>query len=209
MLIEVDPGRAAGSHDRKLDILVSGEEFLQALEYFGSFLHYRQVGGEISVENVVEAEFPESCCELAGHKGAGCHSEFFAEGGPDRRGRLGDHDLVGIAEVVHQLVGVVVLSQCSGRADRYALSAIGAVGILDHLVECGGDGGVEAAADSAEGSYRLDIVAYAFAAAAVYALVHVPHYRRGQLFLPLGHLSARERHLGDGQPGDESRTWDR
>ena len=65
------------------------------------------------------------------------------------------------------------------------------------------DGRVETAANGTEGAHGLDVVAYALAPAAEYALVHIPHDGRSEFLLPLGQFTAAERHLGDIQPGDK------
>ena len=203
MLIEVDPCRAAGGHDGELDRSVAGKMPLQAVYDLRTFLHYGHVGTEVGVEHIVESQFTECGGEFPGNQCSGSHAELFPEGSPYRRGRLGDDHLVMIAEVVHEAVGVVALRQGTGRTGCHALSAVGAVGVLHHLVEGRSYGGVESAADCAEGSDGLDIVAHAFAAAAEYALVHVPGDGRGEFLLPLREFPALEGHLCDVQAGDE------
>ncbi len=197
VLEEIDPGRAARRHDRKLDALVAGQMSLQAFEDLGACFHDGKGGGEVRVEHLGKAQVTEGGYHLAGHDGAGLHAELLAEGHADSGSRLGDDDLVGVHQVVHQAVGVVTLGQGARRADGDALAAISAIRVLKHAVEGRSDGGVETAADSAEDTHGLDIVAHSLATAAEDALVHVARDGGGNLFLAGGLLATGERHLAD------------
>jgi hypothetical protein len=66
-------------------------------------LHDGQVGGEVRVEDVIEAHGPEGCGHLARHQGARLQAELLAQGGPDRRGGLDDHHLVRIRQGLDDL----------------------------------------------------------------------------------------------------------
>ena len=159
MLIEIHPGRAAGCHDGELHALVPAKEGPQAVEDFGTLFHDGEVCGEVGVKHIVEAKVAEGGCKLAGDNGAGLHAEFLSKCHANRRGGLGDDYLFRVAEVVQEAVCVVTLSECSGGADGHALTAVGAVGVLEHAVEGRGDGGLEAATYGAKNAHRLDLVA--------------------------------------------------
>ena len=197
MLEEIDPSRAARSHDRQFYGLVARQESFQAFQDLGAFLHDGQVGGEVGVEDLGEAQVLEGGHQFAGDDRTGLHAEFLAEGDADGRSGLRDDDLVGIAEVVEQTVGIVTLGQGAGRADRHALAAVGAVRILEHPVEGRGDGGVETAADGTQHTHRLNGVAHTLAAAAEDALVHVARDGGRHLFLAGRLFATLERHLAD------------
>ena len=159
MLVEIHPGRAAGCHDGELHALVPAKEGPQAVEDFGTLFHNGEVRGEVCVKHIVEAKVAEGGCKLAGDNGAGLHAEFLSKCHANRRGGLGYHYLFRVAEVVQEAVCVVTLRESAGGTNRHALTAVGTVGFLEHAVEGGGDGGLEAATHGTKHAHRLDLVA--------------------------------------------------
>ena len=90
-----------------------------------------------------------------------------------------------------------MLGKSAGGTNSNTLTAIGAVGVGEHLVEGGCDSGVETAADSAEDTYRLNVIADTLATAAVNALLHVARDGGGELLLALALFAIVVRHLAD------------
>ena len=127
LLHERHPARTAGGHQGDFDRPVAREILVQALEQFGALLHDRQVGGEVGVENVVEAQPTQRCGHLARDAPA-FQSEILAEGHAHGGGGLHHDRLAGIGERLHHLPDVAVLREGAGRTDGYALAAIDAVG---------------------------------------------------------------------------------
>ena len=199
---EIHPGRAAGSHDGELHALIPTQEGFQPLQDLRPFFHNGQVGREIRIENMVEAQEPEGGGHLSGDDAARCHAEFLSERHAHGRGRLGDHHLLRIAEIFQQPVRIVPLRQGAGRTNRHALTTVGTVGFLEHPVKSRGDGGIESPADSPEHPHRLHLVAHAFAAAAKDAFVHVAG-NGGRLFFLARGLLALVGHPPDIEPGNQ------
>ena len=75
VLLDVaDPARTARGHHRQHPAM------LQAVEEFRAFLHDREVGAEVRVEDLVKAEEVQRRDHLARDDGAGLHAEGIAEG---------------------------------------------------------------------------------------------------------------------------------
>ena len=133
----VNIGRATGS--------LVDQCLLQPRQQLGPFLHDRQVGGEVRVEDGVETESPQSRDHLAGHQRAGRVAETLAQRRADGRRRLHDDVLVGIVQRVPDLVDLVLFGDRSDRADRRTLAALHAGHRTQVAIERGTDHGVEAA----------------------------------------------------------------
>ena len=133
----------------------------------------RQVGGEVGVEDGVEAEPPQGGDHLAGARRAGREAEALADGGADRRGRLHDDVDLRVGDGFPHAAGAPLLQEGGRRADVDALSALDADRFV-HLRPVGrSDDRVEAAALLAEVVDALDLAADADAAAAKHALLRV------------------------------------
>ena len=63
-----------------------------AFEKFAGFFHDRQVGGELGVEDIIEAELAKGGDQFAFHVPARLEAERLADGGPHGRGELGHLD---------------------------------------------------------------------------------------------------------------------
>ena len=189
MLIEVNPRRAAGSHDGEFHALVTAKERLEAVKDLRALLHDSKVCGKVSVKHVVKAKVAERGCQFSGNNCSGLQAEFLAKGHAYCRCGLCNHNLVRIAEVVQQPVSVVTFREGAGGAHSHALAAVCAVSILEHTVEGGCDCSFKATADGSQHAHRLDLVAHCLAAAAQDALVHIAGYGRGLLLLPHALLS--------------------
>ena len=173
VLEEVDPARAAGGENRQ--VLAR----LHAFDELVALLHDREVGREVGVEDLVEAEGAETGYELARDGFARLESEFLADGDANRRGGLDDDGLGGVVEGRPDLLDVGDADDGADRADVDALAAegAGAVGQRNHRGRA--DLGGETAAVAGEGADGLDLVADGLAAAAHDALVEVAHDGRG------------------------------
>ena len=173
MFEEVDPCRAAGGHNREFDTLVTRKECAEALKNLSAFFHNGKVRSEVCVEHVVKAQTAEGTCELPGNYSSGLVAEFLTKSDSYRWCGLGNDDLVGIADILEETVRIIALHKSSGRAHGNALTAVGAVRVRKHIIEGGGDSRIKSTPYCTENANRLDIVTYAFAAAAEYALVHI------------------------------------
>ena len=168
-LQEVDPARRAGGDHRQRAFLEPGEELVGLLDD-------RQVGGEVGVEDGVEAQPPQGGDHLAGARRAGRQAETLADGRADRGGRLHDDVHFRIGDGVPHAAGAPLLQEGRGGADVDALPALDADRFV-HVRPVGrGDDGLEAAALLAEVVDALDLAADADAAAAEHALLR----RRGR-----------------------------
>ena len=167
LLHPVRPRRAAARQERELAAL--GE----ALDELGALLHDRDVGGEVGVEHLVEAEAAQRGVYLAGRELAGLHAERLAERDADSRSDLHEADLLGVLKRIPDFLRLVVLVYRAHRAVRGALAALdaGRLGELD--AGGGGHHGLLAAADELERPDVLHLLAHLGAAAALDALVGV------------------------------------
>ena len=89
--------------------------------------------------------------------------------------------LSGLARVLEQALVWSRSVNAPTGADGYALPAVGALTVRHHLVEGGGNGGVESAADGTQRAYGLHVVADTLAAAAEDTFVHVADDGRSHL----------------------------
>ncbi len=193
VLDEVDPARRAARDHRQRPALG------QALDELAPLLHDGEVGGELRVEDLVEAEAPEGRGHLAGDEAAGSHAEGLAQGSPDRRRRL-DHDgPARVGQGAPKLVGLVVLGDGARRADNRALAALYAGAGGEAAVHEGRDSGADAAPGEADGRDALHLGADGHAATAEDAFVVVAHEAVGR-GVELGGLpSPREADVPDAQ----------
>ncbi len=193
----VGPRRAAAGEQRQLAAL--GE----ALDELSALLHDRDVGREVGVEHLVEAEAAERGVDLAGGERAGLHAEGLADGDADGRRDLHQADLLGVLQRGPDLAGLVVLVDGADRAVRGALAALDArrVGELD----AGGRGHhrLLAAADELERPDVLHLLADFRAAAALDALVGVEHDRRRRIVDVVVDHFLREGVLADAEVGGD------
>ena len=93
-------------------------------EQLGAFFQDRQVGGEVGVEDGVEAQPPQGGHHLAGHQRAGRIAEALAQGGADGRGGLHDDVLAGAFQGRPDLFDLVALGDRPHGADGRALAAL-------------------------------------------------------------------------------------
>lgn len=170
VLLDVaDPARAARGHHRQHPAM------LQAVEEFRAFLHDREVGAEVRVEDLVKAEEVQRRDHLACHDGAWLHAEGIAEGDAYRRRDLHDDVLLRILQRVEHFFRIVFLDERARRADEAALTAEDAVRRLHRLVVGRRDDDVAAAPRIRQRRDALHILAGADAAAAADALRRVTH----------------------------------
>ena len=172
VLDELDPaGGARGHHGQGSH--AAGEEFLDAGQELGAFLHDGQVGSPVGVKDFVKAHAAQGSCQLTGLGGACGLAEALGDAHADSGSGLDHHVLVGVVQGPQDTVLVAGLLQGANGADHGALTAVGAVGAADGQVKGGGDDGVEAAVGSGQDRSGLDLLADADAAAAQDALVGV------------------------------------
>ena len=148
---------------------------LQAVEEFRAFLHDREVGAEVCVEDLVETEEVQSRHHLACHDGAWLHAEGIAQRDAYRRRDLHDDVLLRILQRVEHFFRIVFLDERARRADEAALTAEDAVRRLHRLVVGRRNDDVAAAPRIRQRRDALHILAGADAAAAADALRRVTH----------------------------------
>ena len=147
---------------------------LQAGNQFGRFLHNGQVGGEVGVKHIVEAQCPQG----GGHPVDGGQlpgqAQRLAPGRPHGGGDLHHSDLLRVGQRVEGLLGVVPLPQGAHGAVGDALAAEGTLGVLDDPVVGDVDGGASAGAGQVPDVQALHLVADLDAAHTFNALLGVP-----------------------------------
>ena len=197
LLHPVRPCRAAARDKRKLAAV------REALDELRSFLHNCDVGGEVRVEHLLEAEHTECGIDLARGEFTRLHAEIFTESNADSRGDLHDAGLLGVAEGGPNLGGFVVLVDCADRAVRGALTALDAGRLSELDASCGSHNGLLAAADELKSPHVLHLLAHFSAAAALDALIGVEHERRSGLIHVAMDDFLRERNLADAEVGGD------
>ena len=190
---EVDPARRAGG-DHREDAAVG-----DAVEEFVSLFHYGEVGGEVRVEYLVEAEAAQRGDHFAGDDFAGGEAEGFAERDARRGGGLDYGVFLRVGEGGEDFFGVVALADGRRRADGSALSAVGAGDLVEAEVEGRSDDGLESAVDVSVDVEALALMAGSYAASAEYAFVGVADEARvafvflgRALFAGVGHFAHAE-----------------
>ena len=146
-----------------------------------SLLHDREVGPEVGVEDGVEPHPPEGGVGLAGEVRADREAEGLADGDSDRRRELSDAVDVRVQEVVPDFLRIVVFDDGARRAMRRALAAAHARRVGEVDVARGGDAGVEATLEEAQGPDVLDLLADLDAAAASDALARIENDGLGRV----------------------------
>ena len=197
LLHPVGPRGAAARDERKLAAV------REALDELGTLFHDRDVGGEVRVEHLVEAEHAESRVDLAGHELARLHAESFAESDTDGGSDLNDASLGRVTESIPNLGRLVVLVNRADGAVGRALAALdaGRLGELD--VGCGSHDGLFAAADEFKSPYVLHLLAHLGATAALDALVGIENDRRRRVVDVAVNDFLRERDVADAEVGSD------
>ena len=90
----IQPGEQLVNIGRAAGWLLDQRRLRSRVKQLGAFLEDRQVGGEVGVEDGVEAQPPQRGDHLAGHQRARRVAEALAQGRPDGRRRLHDDVLV-------------------------------------------------------------------------------------------------------------------
>ena len=170
----VDPaGRAGGDHGQDAAAANTAQQL-------GALLHDGQVGGEVGVVDLVEAQTLQSGDHLAGDGSADGHAELLAQGCTDGGGSLDHHMLAGLEGGIH-LGDLGLLHQSAGGTDADTLAALDAGGVDEGAVLGGGHDGVEATVLKAQNAHAVGILAPGHAAAAEDALGGVPDDGGGDL----------------------------
>ena len=197
LLHPVSPRGAAGGDERELAAR------REALDELRAFLHDGDVGGEVRIEHLVEAETAQRRLDLTGRKLAGLHAEIFAESDTHGRSDLNETDLLFVTESVPDLGGLVILVNRTDRAVSGALTALdaGRLGELD--VGRRGHNRLFAAPDEFKRPHVLHLLAHFSAAAALDALVGIQNERRrGSVVLAVNDF-LRERDIADAEIGGD------
>ena len=154
----------------------------ETLQQLRTLLHNGQVGTEIGVEHMVEAQLTQCGDHPAGDQRARLQAELLTQGGTHRRSGLHHYGLLRVTQGTNDLIGVVHLGECTGGADRDALPAVGAGRILQIHLEGRSHHRHEAAVHRREGTHRLHLVAHHLTAAAHDALIHIADDGGGGVF---------------------------
>jgi len=139
MLTVIYPAGRAGGDERE------GTLVIDTFNKLGGFLKNGEVGGEIGVEHIVEAETAQSRNHLTLNIGADGHVEYFTECGTGSGSRLNDDALCGIGKSRPNFIRLILLVESAGGAGNDALSAGNAGDGVQRSVEGAADMGVEAA----------------------------------------------------------------
>ena len=184
-LAEVDPaGRAGGNHRKSAAVFHS-------VEKLGALLHDGEVGAEVGVIDLLEAEAAERRDHFSGDGGSYLHSEFLAEGGADCGSGL-DYNVATESHCLVHLVNFGFEHQRAGGANAYALSAEYAGGFAERTVSGRTDDGVEATVLEAENAEPVGVFASCDAASAKNTFAGVADYGRVELVNGDGGLFALE-----------------
>ena len=182
-LDEPYPAGAAGCEHRELRLILickPGEEL-------GTFLHNREVGSEVRVEDIVESHDLQSSAESLDRCLLGRQSEGLAPGSPDGGSDLDDRDLLGIAEGIDDLLRIIPLGERSDGAVGDALAAECAVGSLERICTAYVDSGTGTRIDEIPDAACL-AVAHLDAAHALDASAVVPLKREILIAVLLGYV---------------------
>ena len=197
LLHPVGPRGAAARDERELT--ARGE----ALDELGTLFHDRDVGGEVRIKDLVEAEHAKSRIYLTGRKLTGLHAESFAESNADGGSDLNDASLGRVTESLPDLGRLVILVNRADWAVGRALTALdaGRLGELD--VGSGSHNSLFAAADELESPYVLHLLAHLGTTAALDALVGIENdRRRGVVDVAMDDF-LRERDVADAEVGGD------
>ena len=197
LLHPVCPSGAAGGDERKLAAR------REALDELGAFFHDRDIGGEVGVEHLLEAEATECRVDLAGRKLARLHAERFAESDADCRSDLDDASLCLVAESCPNIGRLVVFIDCANGAVRRALTALDAGRLSELDICCRSHDRLFAASDELERPDVLHLLANFCTTSALDALVGIEDKRRsGGVVLAVKNF-LRERNFADAEIGSD------
>ena len=169
------PGEQLVNCGRATVVSPSTKARVKPFQQLRPFLEDGQVGGEVRVEDLVEAAAAQGGVQLEGQRRAGRKAETLADGRPRTGRRLNDHVPLGVVDGGPDVVRGVVGLQGAGGAAVAALPAVDADHVGQRLLQEGGDARAVAAADRLQHADLLEVDARADAAAAEDALVDVPH----------------------------------
>ena len=169
-------GAAAGEHGPGVAVAVG-----KAVDELAALLHDGQVGGEVGVEHVVEAQHFQRGHHPLGGGIFGREMVVLSPGGADGGSHLHHGDLVGISQGGEDLAGVVPLLQATHGAVGDALAAEGAVGLGQGAGPGDAHGGAGAGAHNVPDAHALDLVADLDAAHALDAAVLQADHRIAQV----------------------------
>ena len=178
-LEEPDPGGTAGGEHGPAVLPPMGE----AVDELTALFHDGQVGGEVGVEDIVEADALQRRHHAAGRRLLGGHVEDLRPGRPHRRGHLDDSRHLGIGQRPEDLRGVVPDRQRPGGAVGDALAAEDAVRVLQIAVVAHVHRGPGAGARHVPDVHALDLVADLDAAHTLDALAGLPDDGDAQIHL--------------------------
>ena len=124
---EAHPARTAACKHRPAVFALMGK----SVDKFTALFHDRKIRREVGVKYIVEAEALETCHHSAGCRIALVEAKAFRPCNSDRRRDLHNGSDFRICQCIQHLDCVITDSQRTGRAMSHALSAEGAVGVLE------------------------------------------------------------------------------
>ena len=164
---ELNPARRAGGYQRQHSASSDSVDKLCAL------FHDGKVGTCVGIENLVEAQHPQSRNHLTGYIRSDRISEFLSQSCSDSRSRLNNYIFILVVKSIPYGVDISVLLQRSRRAYVDALTAAYAYGVVKSSVSRCSYNRVEASVYSGNRPHCLYVVADADAPSAEHAAVRV------------------------------------
>ena len=145
------PGRAGGDQGER-------PTGLDPSHQFRPLFHDGQVGAEVGVEDIVEADLFQGGVHLPYRHVPGFHAELLGKADPDGRSLLDNHDLLGIENGVPNLFDFADLPEGAGGTEGCTLAAVHAGAVTETLPEEGVNVNLDASVDKVDGVDGLDIV---------------------------------------------------
>lgn len=155
----------------------------EALDELTALLHDGQVGREVGVEHIVEAQALQGGHHTACSPLPGAHAEFLCPSHPDRRGHLDHGGDLRVRQGPQNLVGVIPGCQGAGGTVGDALAAEHAGGVFQIAVVADIHGGAGAGARHVPDVHALDLVADLDAAHALDAFAGLPDDGNAQVHI--------------------------
>ena len=174
---ELHPAGAAGSKHGPAVLAPVGEP----LHELAAFLHDGQVGGEIGIEYIVEADTLQGCHHAASGPQPRVQAELLRPGHPNRRSHLDHRSDLGVCQGPQHLVGVIPDRQSASGAVGNTLTTEHAVGVLQQAVVADVHRGAGAGARHIPDVHTLNFVAHLDAAHTLDALAGLPDDGNAQI----------------------------
>ena len=188
---ETHPTRTAGCEHRPLVLVAVGEAF----DEFAGFFHDREIGAEVGVKDIVEADLLEGADHFRCRENVAVDAEFFCPGNTHGRCHLHNGDGIGIGQCREHFFRVIAFMQRACWAMGDALAAEGAIRFADAAVVADVDCGAGTGAGNVPDVEALDLVADLDAAHAFDAFGGIAdEWRR---FVPVERFNALREWVGE------------